>query len=124
MFLRPQHLQMFARQIDSRVAAAAQKVQPFFWGVATIEVAEDELETFRFTVRRFQAVLKDGTWLDLGTTLQVEPRDFKQALNRTEGRLPVYLGVPRLVEGSTKRRLVPMRDFFGPGPSPAPNKAP
>ena len=99
MFLRPQHLQMFSRQIDSRVAAAAQKVQPFFWGVATIEVAEDELETFRFTVRRFQAALKDGTWLDLETNLQVEPRDFKQALNRTEGRLPVFLGVPRLVEG-------------------------
>ena len=99
MFLRPQHLQMFARQIDSRVAAAAQKVQPFFWGVAAIEVAADELETFRFTTRRFQAALQDGTWLDLETNLQVEPRDFKQALNRTEGRLPVFLGVPRLVEG-------------------------
>lgn len=100
MFLRPQHLQMFGRQIDSRVAAAAQKVQPFFWGVSAIEVAEDELENFRFLVRRFRAVLKDGTWLDLGTNLRVEPRDFKQALNRTEGRLQVYLGVPRLVEGS------------------------
>jgi type VI secretion system protein ImpJ len=97
MFLRPQHLQMFAQQVTSRIAAAGRQVQPYFWGVSAIEVADDQLETFRFELRRFEGVLKDGTRLHFPTNLRVQPTDFKEALGKSDGQLVVYLGVPRLV---------------------------
>ncbi len=104
MFLRPQHLQMFAQQVASRIAAAGQQVQPYFWGVSAIDVAEDQLDNFVFEARRLAAVLKDGTRLQLPTNLRAEPRSFKEQLNRSDGRLPVYLGVPRLVDGEANTR--------------------
>ncbi len=100
MFLRPQHLQLFAQQVSSRVAHAERQVQPFYWGVARLDVAQDQLETFRFEARQLEARLKDGTLLRMPINLRIEPRDFKQQMDqRLDGRLPVYLGVPRWLEG-------------------------
>ena len=99
MFLRPQHLQVFSRQLTGMVADARRRSQPFFWGISRIEVAEDHLEAFTFSLRRFEALLKDGTRLDLPTNLRLDPRDFKDELAAAEGLLPVYLGVPILREG-------------------------
>lgn len=99
MFLRPQHLQIFQHQVMSRIAVASRQSQPFFWGVSTIEVADDQLEAERFEVRRFEATLKDGTRLSYPTNLHLPPREIKDALNRTDGRLPVWVGIPGAVEG-------------------------
>lgn len=99
MFLRPQHLQMFSRQMGGMVTAAVRRTQPFLWGISEIEIAEDALATSSFALRRFDAVLKDGTRVKLPTNLSVAPRDFKDALAASGGRLPVYLGVPLWREG-------------------------
>ena len=99
MFLRPQHLQLFQHQVMSRIAVASRQSQPFFWGVASIEVADDQLEAERFEVRRFEATLKDGTRLSFPTNLYLPPRELKEALSRTDGRLPVWVGIPGAVEG-------------------------
>lgn len=99
MFLRPQHLQMYSRQVSGMVADAWQGMQPFFWGLVEIEVAEDALGTFTFSLRRLKAVLRDGTRVSLPANLELPPRDFKEALNLADGRLAVYFGVPLLREG-------------------------
>jgi type VI secretion system protein ImpJ len=99
MFLRPQHFQMFSRQLGGMVADLWRRTQPFLWGFSEIEIAEDALETFSFSLRRCEAVLRDGTWVQLPANLQLHPRDFKDALNAGDGRLAVYLAVPRLREG-------------------------
>lgn len=110
MFLRPQHLQLFAQQVASRVAQAGRQVQPFYWGLSRLEVAEDQLEAFRFEARALRAVLADGTPLEMPINLRVEPRDFKQQIDRSrDGRLVVYLGVPRWLEGEANT-LLPTAD--------------
>lgn len=99
MFLRPQHFQMFSRQLGGMVATLWRRTQPFLWGFSDLEVAEDALEAFSFRLRRCEAVLRDGTWVQLPANLRVDPRDFKEALNASDGRLPVYLAIPVLRDG-------------------------
>lgn len=99
MFLRPQHFQMFSRQLGGMVADIWRRTQPFLWGFSELAIDEDALEAFSFSLRRCEAVLRDGTWIQLPTNLRVNPRDFKEALNAGDGRLPVYLGIPLLREG-------------------------
>jgi type VI secretion system protein ImpJ len=98
MFLRPQHFQMFSRQLGGMVADVWRRTQPFLWGFSDLEIDKDALETFSFSLRRCEAVLRDGTWLQYPTNLRLHPRDFKEALNASDGRLPVYLAVPLLRE--------------------------
>jgi len=99
MFLRPQHFQMFSRQLGGMVATLWRRTQPYLWGFSDLEVAEDALEAFSFRLRRCEGVLRDGTWVQLPANLRVDPRDFKEALNASDGRLPVYLAIPVLREG-------------------------
>lgn len=99
MFLRPQHFQMFSRQLGGMVADIWRRTQPFLWGFSELDVAEDALENFSFALRRCEGVLRDGTWVQAPTNLRLDPRDFKAALNASDGRLPVYLAVPLLREG-------------------------
>lgn len=100
LFLRPQHLQVFARQLRGLVTETWRQTQPFLWGLAAIDIAQDQLEAFTFSVRRFEAILKDGTRLHLPSNLRLDPRDFKEALNAApDGRLQVWVGVPVLREG-------------------------
>ena len=74
------------------------RTQPFLWGSPTSRSPSDALETFSFALRRCEAVLRDGTWVQFPTNLRVHPRDFKEALNASDGRLPVYLAIPLLRE--------------------------
>lgn len=100
LFLRPQHLQVFARHLGSLVADTWRQTQPFLWGLTEIEIVPDQLEAFTFAVRRLAAVLKDGTRVHLPSNLHLDPRDFKDALNAaSDGKLAVWLGVPILREG-------------------------
>jgi type VI secretion system protein ImpJ len=99
MFLRPQHFQMFARQLGGMVGDIWRRTQPFLWGFSKIEIAEDALEAFSFSLRSCEGVLRDGTWVQLQSNLVVHPRDFKEALNASDGRLAVYLAVPLLRDG-------------------------
>jgi type VI secretion system protein ImpJ len=99
MFLRPQHFQMFSRQLGGMVADIWRRTQPFLWGFSELDVAEDALENFSFALRRCEGVLRDGTWVQAPTNLRLDPRDFKAALDASDGRLPVYLAVPLLREG-------------------------
>jgi type VI secretion system protein ImpJ len=81
------------------VADVWRRTQPFLWGFSDLEIADDALESFSFALRRCEAVLRDGTWIQFPTNLRVHPRDFKEALNTSDGRLPVYLAIPLLREG-------------------------
>ena len=111
MFLRPQHLQLFAQQVASRVAHAGRQVQPFYWGLSRLEVAEDQLEAFRFEARALVAVLEDGTPLEMPIHLRAEPRSFKSQMDQSrDGRLVVYLGVPRWREGEANTLLPTAED--------------
>jgi type VI secretion system protein ImpJ len=99
MFLRPQHLQYGARQFTSLVGDAFRNVQPCFWGFGRLEINTEQLEAFTLDLHSCDAVFKEGIRCSMPTSLEIEPREFKDQLAASDGRLPVYLGIARLREG-------------------------
>ena len=94
MFLRPHHLQLSARNREEMLRGEVRRLQPFFWGLLRIEIAEDQLENFTFEVRDCEIKLKDGSSLSLASNLKLPARSFKTELDQAGGRMEVWLGVP------------------------------
>ena len=99
-FLRPHHLQLFAREIALDLAGNVERLGPFSWGIERIAIAESELANFMFSVRELRLRFRDGTTVECPGNAQVEPRGFQEALARAAGALDVLIGVPRWSETS------------------------
>jgi type VI secretion system protein ImpJ len=99
MFLRPQHLQLASRHYSSLIGGALRGSQPFFWGFGRLEIDTEQLEGFTFALHSCEVVFKDGVRGRMPTTLEIDPREFKEQLDGSDGKLPVYLGVARLRDG-------------------------
>ena len=110
MFLRPHHLQTAERFRDEQLAREVFRVQPFAWGVQSLDVAPDQLENFIFEIRDVSVKMKDGTALALGATLRLFPRPFQKELDQAGGRMRVFLGVPAVRDNAP--------NSFAPGEGP------
>jgi len=111
MFLRPHHLQTAERYREEALQREIQRIQPFFYGLQSLDVAPDQLENFVFEIRDVSLKLKDGTPLSSDSTLRLSPRSFKNELDKAGGRMRVFLGVPVM------RETAP--NTFAPGEGPA-----
>ena len=111
MFLRPHHLQTAERYREEALQREIQRIQPFFYGLQSLDVAPDQLENFVFEIRDVSLKLKDGTALSSDSTLKISPRSFKNELDKAGGRMRVFLGVPVM------RETAP--NTFSPGEGPA-----
>jgi type VI secretion system protein ImpJ len=100
MFLRPHHLQTAERYRDEALQREIQRIQPFFYGLQSLEVAPDQLENFVFEIRDVSLKLKDGTPLSSDSTLRLSPRSFKNELDKASGRMRVFVGVPVMREAA------------------------
>ena len=98
MFLRPHHLQTAERYREEALQREIQRIQPFFYGLQSLDVAPDQLENFVFEVRDVSMKLKDGTALSSDSTLKLSPRSFKNELDKASGRMRVFVGVPVMRE--------------------------
>lgn len=98
LFLRPHHLQQATRHQLGLLHEEISSVRPYAWGIHELEIAEAELENHSLTIRRCNARLKDGTRVVIPDNAEVEPRDFKDALDAADGSIAVYLGLPYLTE--------------------------
>lgn len=111
MFLRPHHLQTAERYREEALQREIQRIQPFFYGLQSLDVAPDQLENFVFEIRDVSLKLKDGTALSSDSTLKISPRSFKNELDKAGGRMRVFVGVPVLRENAP--------NTFSPGEGPA-----
>lgn len=111
MFLRPHHLQTAERYREEALQREIQRIQPFFYGLQSLDVAPDQLENFVFEIRDVSLKLKDGTALSSDSTLRISPRSFKNELDKAGGRMRVFVGVPVM------RDTAP--NTFAPGEGPA-----
>jgi type VI secretion system protein ImpJ len=100
MFLRPHHLQTAERYRDEALQREIQRIQPFFYGLQSLDVAPDQLENFVFEIRDVSLKLKDGTALSSDSTLKISPRSFKNELDKAGGRMRVFVGVPVMREAA------------------------
>jgi type VI secretion system protein ImpJ len=111
MFLRPHHLQTAERYREEALQREIQRIQPFYFGLQSLDVAPDQLENFVFEIRDVSLKLKDGTALSSDSTLRISPRSFKNELDKASGRMRVFVGVPVM------RETAP--NTFAPGEGPA-----
>lgn len=98
MFLRPHHLQTGQRWMETVVRAGLDASRPFPWGFLSLEVAKEPLENSTLRLDRCQLRLKDGTWVSIPENTEVEPLDFKKALESAGGSVDICLGVPQMQE--------------------------
>jgi type VI secretion protein, VC_A0114 family len=98
MFLRPHHLQTAERYREEALQREIQRIQPFYFGLQSLDVAPDQLENFVFEIRDVSLKLKDGTALSSDSTLRLSPRSFKNELDKAGGRMRVFVGVPVMRE--------------------------
>lgn len=95
-FLRPHHLQAAARHADTLRYALLSTAAPYVWGFAELDFAEDGIANHLAEVRSCDLILRDGTYVRVPENCVVNPREFKQALEKSSGPLDVYFGVPDL----------------------------
>lgn len=96
MFLCPQHLQAFSREIAGRIVAAESVGQPGGFGLISLRVDTEALARDVFRVDEASLVLRDGTLLSIPQNGQVPQREFGEFFDGAE--LTVYLGVPATEE--------------------------
>ena len=76
MFLFPQHLQAFSRELSVRLQAAGSLGLVGDWGLLELEVDENALESDVFRLRRASVLYRDGTLACFPENAAVEPREF------------------------------------------------
>jgi type VI secretion system protein ImpJ len=98
MFLRPHHLQAGQRWLETVIRAGLDAARPLAWGFLDLHIAPEPLENFTLRLDRCDLRLKDGTWVRIPENTEVEPLNFKNALEQANGGLDVYLGIPQMQE--------------------------
>ena len=96
MFLCPQHLQAFARELETHIASRDGIARPGGFGLVRFEIDEDALERDVLRVVQADIVFRDGALASIPHNARVEPREFADLWERTS--MPVYLGVPIVQE--------------------------
>lgn len=109
-FLRPHHFQAAFRQIDTIRVAGLNAIQPYGWGLMSLELAEESILNNIIEIRACEAVLPDGTFVRVPDNCSITPRDIKAALEAASGAMPIFFGVPDLqaVRRNVQRRGEPL----------------
>lgn len=98
MFLRPHHFQAALRYFNSALSREIQRIQPYGWGIVSIQISEAELENFVFAIKSARLKMPDGTFVCVPENTDVEPREMKDSLDKTDGPMDVFFALPRLRE--------------------------
>jgi type VI secretion system protein ImpJ len=98
MFLRPHHLQAGQRWMETIIRSGMDAARPFAWGGLILEIAEEPLENFTLRLDRCEIRMKDGTWVRIPENTEVEPLNFKAALDAAKGGVDICLGIPQMQE--------------------------
>ncbi len=97
MFLFPQHLQAFARELHSRLHLAGSLGLVGNWGLLELDVDEEALEGDVLALRKATVVFRDGSLAAFPANASVEQREFAEHFTGPE--LDVYLAVPAAQSG-------------------------
>ncbi|MEZ5978980.1 MAG: type VI secretion system baseplate subunit TssK [Planctomycetota bacterium] len=97
MFLYPQHLQAFTREVRAGVRSAGALGLVGDYGLIDLEVDGDALQDGVFDVRSVKLVLRDGTLVEVPVNGTVPKREFTEFFTGPE--LDVHFGVPTAQAG-------------------------
>lgn len=91
LFLCPQHLQAFARELHSRIFRGDSASEQDGFGLQSLAIDEEALHRNLFSIRSASLVLPDGTFLTLPGNATVDARGFEEHFRGAH--LDVHLGV-------------------------------
>ncbi len=97
MFLCPQHLQAFSREVSDRIHASETLGSPGAWGLVSLAVDEDALRRDTFKVIDAVAVFRDGGLASVPENTTIGQRDFAEFF--VGQSLEVSLGIPAVRPG-------------------------
>ncbi|MDR3173948.1 MAG: type VI secretion system baseplate subunit TssK [Treponema sp.] len=118
-FLQPHHFQYFQRQNTENLRNNCFFSCAYPWGLIDFEIDNDALAGARVVVKRFSAVMGDGTVLSMPGNCLVEPLDLREALEQNPNEITLYIALPRWsefeanlvenTEGIKTRRFIPQK---------------
>ncbi|MFQ5592201.1 MAG: type VI secretion system baseplate subunit TssK, partial [Phycisphaerae bacterium] len=76
MFLRPHHLQLAQRWMETVVDSGLDAARPFAWGFLNLQIAPEPLENATLRLDSCTVRLKDGTWVQIPENTQIAPLNF------------------------------------------------
>lgn len=95
MFLCPQHMQAFSRELQARIGRGESIGFPGAYGLQRLRIDEDALARDVFSILEATVLFRDGALADFPGTARVEPREFGPLFTAPE--LDVYLGIPAVL---------------------------
>lgn len=98
MFLRPHHLQQFDLYLESRDIGYLRALEHHGWGLLRCDFDNDALNNFVLAIRSLQAILPDGTLVDVPGNARLASRTLDRKAYDTARPLGVAIGVRRLEE--------------------------
>ena len=118
-FLQPHHFQYLQRQNMAFLQSNKLLSSPYPWGLIDFEVEDVSLAAGRVVVKRFSAILGDGTPLSMPGNCLLSPLDLEETLKGNSNEITVYLALPHwsefeanlVEEGGTaeRRRFIPQK---------------
>ncbi len=94
LFLQPHHLQYLQRAIFKYGRKNRTTYMPYPYGLIDFEIDTDALSSLRVIVKRFSAVMPDGTEISMPGNVVLAPLDLTATLKEHPEDITVYLAVP------------------------------
>ena len=98
LFLQPHHLQYLQRSIFNYERKNRTTYMPYPYGLIDFEIDTDALSSLRVIVKRFSAVMPDGTEISMPGNVVLTPLDLTATLKEHPEDITVYLAVPLWTE--------------------------
>ncbi|MBR4126289.1 MAG: type VI secretion system baseplate subunit TssK [Alphaproteobacteria bacterium] len=94
LFLQPHHLQYLQRSCFEYERRNRVIYMPYPYGLIDFEIDTDALSSLRVIVKRFSAVMPDGTEISMPGNVVLAPLDLSTILKEHPEDITVYLAVP------------------------------
>lgn len=107
LFLRPHHLQQFELYLENRELTRARTLERHGWGLIKLVIKTESLGNYSLEVLELQAVLPDGTLVDVPGNARLASSQFQRFIGDIGKPLDVFLGIrtredrrPQVIDGT------------------------
>jgi len=94
LFLQPQHLQVFQREILESQADLRRSRYSGAYGLLALAFSRDELDNGKVVIEHLSAVFPSGMQVDFPANSELPPRDIREKINQSPDGFTVFAAVP------------------------------
>jgi len=95
LFLQPQHFQYSELHLQALLHPFNTCLQPYFWGVAKLEISQGALGSLHFDVTCGEFLFLDGTYASFPGNALLKARSFEKSWTDRDRPLRVFLGLKK-----------------------------